>query len=153
MDVEQLLNDIDSVMDDEYADDSNSIFLKTHSVEVKQQEPRDRKPNHSLKPCNKLTLISANHQDDYCENIRCLKCDHLVMLFPGHRWADDAKYLFFRLNFPDRIKLKKKLLSEANGCCYACQCQYINLNVCTPLPVVPSDKIKCILQQWQCCGH
>ena len=94
--------------------------------------------------------MSNKNLRSYCEHIRCLKCDHLVMLLTGHKWADSADYLFFRLNFPNRQKLNSRLLKDAQFSCYACQCQHININISKPSETARIDEIS---KEWQCCGH
>ena len=106
----------------------------------------------NLRDCDKLRLISSKFPDSYCQHIRCLNCDHLIMHFLGRKWAESADYLFFRLNFPNRKKLETKLLRDADFSCYCCQCHHINVDLSKPSK---SSKVNHseIKPEWQCCGH
>eukprot|EP01083_Nonionella_stella_P023753 65701_1 len=143
----QLLEEIDAFLTD-------SILISDEDEDTQINEIMDSNTiDIKSKICAQLRLISMTNLHDYCRQIRCLNCDHIVMLFHEYKWDNrSVDYLFFRLNFPNKEKLKQKLVKDSNYCCYCCQCQYININLSTSQP--SSSKLKnTILAQWQCCGH
>ena len=114
-DIEDVLND-DVIGIDEGDGDHHITHTKCRNVAMNE-----------AKTCHNPTFISIAISN-YCRQIQCLNSDHMVMIFNQYKWHSSVDYLFLRLNFPNRDKLKQKLLRNSTYCGYAYQCQIVNIN-------------------------
>lgn len=125
----------------EVLDDGDDIF---QVIETSYQEPC----RHTGK-CEKPWIRPGGQP---CINLRCMKCDFLVIHFENAKWSDAADYLFFRNFHPNRDKLKSRLLLKLNHLASCCQCTWRSVK-CSSGGVVTVQSEKLSEGLWTCFGH
>ncbi|BHF75517.1 hypothetical protein SprV_0501861300 [Sparganum proliferum] len=95
--------------------------------------------------CEYSPGLTCNGINRSCDRLRCLGCDHEVLIFDGKEWTKSTDYLFLRNNYPDTVSLKKNLLAKRNSRAFCCQCSWTNA---TRLTRIDPTKIN-----WICTRH
>jgi len=125
----------------EVLDDGDDVF---QIIETTYQEP-----SRLHGKCEKPWIRPGGTP---CLNLRCMKCDFLVIHFENARWSDAADYLFFRNFHPNRDKLKSRLLLKLNHLASCCQCTWRSVKFSSG-GVVTEQSEALSEGLWTCFGH
>nr|VZH92222.1 unnamed protein product [Spirometra erinaceieuropaei] len=133
-----------------HADDIEDIITLLESELVRKEACDDNKicgPKTGPKDCHQNTSpgLTCNGINRSCDRLRCLGCDHEVLIFDDKEWTKNTDYLFLRNNYPDADSLKKNLRAKRNSRAFCCQCSWTNA---TRLTRIDPTKIN-----WICTRH
>eukprot|EP00471_Norrisiella_sphaerica_P002311 CAMPEP_0184493928 /NCGR_PEP_ID=MMETSP0113_2-20130426/27337_1 /TAXON_ID=91329 /ORGANISM="Norrisiella sphaerica, Strain BC52" /LENGTH=207 /DNA_ID=CAMNT_0026879419 /DNA_START=261 /DNA_END=884 /DNA_ORIENTATION=+ len=137
-DIDQLLNEIDSVDTSDVTDSKMGIPTMGLGVSTTSQK------------CNptKLGPGAVRPNGSMCSTLRCTSCDFEVLRFPGQRWSDKVNYMFFRNNTPNKVRLSINLKDDSTCAAYCCQCSWASLDKMVSLGGPPL-----LEKRWTCGGH
>ncbi|KAL5962109.1 hypothetical protein TSMEX_010164 [Taenia solium] len=77
---------------------------------------------------------TAGNEVRSCDRLRCLDCDHTVVIFNGYAWKSKSMdYLFLRNNFPAFARLRSGLSLNKSSRAFCCQCKWIDAKTVTRL--------------------
>jgi len=79
-------------------------------------------------------LKASSFSKSVCDNLRCVRCNFTVVVFPSSRWLDQCDYIFIRTHLNaslgplDPHNPLRAMLEQAEGVsAYCCQCAHLTV--------------------------